>query len=129
MQSQRRLQQTLLAKKLLSTPASVQVLLATMKNMKKQVNRWRRRDLGPSTVATYTNEVNVPLPSRDSSTGGLFTLADEVTSTGKRIVALSSESNLAVLNQPHQTIFIDGAFKICPRFSAGLDSSWLWIII
>ena len=94
--------------KLLSTPAFVQVLLPTMKNVKKSSRR--RRDLGPSCAA------NIPVPSRESWTGGLFTLTDEVTSTGKRIVALSSESNLAVLNQLHQTIFVDGTFKICPRF-------------
>ena len=45
-----------------------------------------------------------------------FVLGDVSAPNGKRIVALSSELCLAVLNQLHSTAFIDGTFKTAPKY-------------
>ena len=44
------------------------------------------------------------------SDGGLFVVDDVTTSSGKRVVAFSSDASLAILNQAHKVIFIDGTF-------------------
>ena len=46
-----------------------------------------------------------------------FVLCGDVSApNGKRIVALSSELCIAVLNQLHSTAFIDGTFKTAPKY-------------
>ena len=58
----------------------------------------------PASTATCRADVNFPLSGRDDSDGGLFVLRDVTTSTGKRIVAFSLESCLAILNQAHEVM-------------------------
>ena len=45
-------------------------------------------------------------------------------SSGKRVVAFSSDASLAILNQAHQVIFIDGTFKVSPK-----HFKQIWIVI
>ena len=57
----------------------------------------------PASTATCTADVNLKFPLSD---GGLFVHGDVTTSTGKRIVAFSSESCLAILNQAHKVTYM-----------------------
>ena len=85
-------------------------------NMKKLINDYRKKTRGcPASTATCTADVNFPLSGRADSDGGLFVLDDVTTSAGKRIVAFSSESCLAILNQVHEITYIDGTFKTSPK--------------
>ena len=48
---------------------------------------------------------------------------DVTTSGGKRVVAFSSDSCLAILNQSHDAVFVDGTFKTSPK-----HFKQIWII-
>ena len=101
---------------LLKAPDSVKSSLSAAHNMKKIINDYRKKTRGcPASTATCTADVTFPLSRRDESDGGLFVLDDVTTPAGKRIVAFSSESCLAILNQAHEVTYIDGTFKTSPK--------------
>ena len=61
--------------------------------MKKQINRNRKKvRVHPACRATCARDVDIPLPLLDHSDGGpvLFVVADVYTSSGKRVVDISS---------------------------------------
>ena len=60
-------------------------------------------------------DVHIPLSGPDESDGVLFVVYDVTTSSGKRVVAFSSDARLAILNQAHKFVFIDGTFKVSPK--------------
>ena len=107
----------IIREKLLQAPDAVKSSLPAAHNMKKMILDYRRKERGcPVSTATCAAEVDIPLSLRDDSDGGLFVLDDLTTSAGKRIVAFSSESCLAVLNQAHEVTYIDGTFKTSPKY-------------
>ena len=102
--------------KLTSTSECLKSNLPQEHNMKKLMNDFRRKTRGcPASTATCAQDVSIPLSNREDSEGGLFVLEDLTTQNNKRIVAFSSELSFMVLNQIHNSIFMDGTFKTSPK--------------
>ena len=77
----------------------------------------------PASSATCANDVHISLSGPDEPDGGLFVVDDVTTSSGKRVVAFSSDACLAILNQAHKVVFIDGTFKVSPK-----NCKQIWIV-
>ena len=58
---------------------------------------------------------HIPLSGPDESDGGLFVVDNVTNSSGKPDVAFSFGASLAILNQAHKFVFIDGTFKVSPK--------------
>ena len=90
-----------------------------MANLIKQLTkRQRNHRVYATTQATFAGEVEIPLPTREDSTAGLFVIVD-MASQGKWVVGIASEATLSVLNRRHNykytSIFLDGTFGISPK--------------
>ena len=83
----------------------------------KRVTEKRRRDQGyPTCTATCAREYVIPLTTVDERKGGLILLDDTFTPSGKRVVGIASKTTLHALNQPHCYLFLDGTFKVTPKY-------------
>ena len=99
------------------TPSSVKIHLPNKDNLRKQLSKQRRHDrAAPASNATCAKDVKFPLPSREDLPGTLFLLADSSTAKGKRVLAITSELNIEALNREHTHLYIDGTFRIAPKF-------------
>ena len=104
-------------KLLLETPESVKCHLPVRRNLLKRVTEKRRRGRGyPTCTATCAREYVIPLPTVDESKRGLILLDDTFTPSGKRVVSIASKIILHALNQPHRYLFLDGTFKVAPKY-------------
>ena len=109
---------------LLHASDSVKSALPATHNMKKIINDYRKKTRGHSaSSANCARDVVIPLPRCEDSEGGLYVVDDVTTSCGKRVIAFSSDSCLAILNQFHDAVFVDGTFKTSPK-----HFKQIWII-
>ena len=109
---------------LLSTPVPVQTHLQSMQSLKRRITNRRRRERGfPLSEATCATEFSLPLPSITETRRGVCILADTTTARNKRLIAIASEATLGILNQHQTYLYMDGTFKISPKYFRQL-----WII-
>ena len=117
-------------KELLAAAVDVKMALPNPLNLRQQILRACRKDLGPQPPPATSARAYV---IADTSTGApvtptdppvLFLLFDDVSSTGKRILFWMSPTFLAAINNRSvRILFIDGTFKTTPSSSLRPGSS------